>query len=322
MDFQTYLKPLVVISKILGLFLVDSEEDHKQVPWIIPIFLIFTYCFYENRLANFSTIEGQYDMILFARDYGSAYSGFFAMIIVFGHNFVERKKIRRLVENLGDFEMKQFFFGVEKRHLGRKLVGFVALGVLNWATDAISVRREYGAFNNFAYMGYALPVYLHYCCAFFHKELLSFTRKNFKEINLRLIKLGNFDANQVIRLSEAHFQLLQISRDENSLFSIPILVQLAHIFCMNIVLYGMTLKSIFAGTAFTMQLVSNVNAFKWCFLLLGTVWYVVRIWTLVTQEVSQNNIFARVVENFPEISILTTLIYKNLEFFDQLKNCF
>lgn len=286
MDFQASLKPLVVISKVFGLFLVDSEEDRKQIPWIFPMFIYFIYCFYENRLSNSYLLGGELNITTFVRDYGSAYSGLSSMIVIYGHNFIARRKIKGLIQSLTNFEMKYFYFGVEKGGMRKKLMIFCTAIAFTWITDSVALTKEYGFFDNTFYLGYTLPVFLNFCCSFFQTELLNFTRNNFREINLRLSELGGFDTNQVLRLSEAHFQLLRITRDENFLFSVPIIIQLVHVFCVYILMFGSFFKSIFVSSTFEVEIIQNVNYLKWSLYFFLVWWYVLRTWVLLTQEVS------------------------------------
>lgn len=287
MDFQTFLNPLVIMNKILGLFLIDSNQDRKQVLWIFPIFLFFCYTFYENRITRSFMINGRFDLMIFAQDYGSAYSGLIAMIVIYVHNFAMRKKIKRLVENLGDFETKYFLLGVKKGDMKRKIAGFFTLLTLNLAIDFMCYSSEEYEFDILIYLGYALPMYVHYCCNFFQTELLIFTRNNFKEINASLRKLSDFDGKQVISMSEAHLRLLQISKDENSFFSIPIVAQLVHTFCIYIVMYGALSDSIIEELTVTLEIKKRMSYLKWSFVVSGSLWYILRTWVLVMEEVSQ-----------------------------------
>lgn len=67
-------------------------------------------------------------------------------------------------------------------------------------------------------------------------ELLVFSGNNCKEINTRVRKRGGFHGKRVMSMSEAHLRLLQVSKDENSFFSNPIVSQLVHTFCTNTVM--------------------------------------------------------------------------------------
>lgn len=281
--FETSLKPVLVLNKLFGLFI---SEDSKATLWIFPAFIGYLYCFYENRQNNLYKSD-QLSIIGFLRDYAGAYSGLFAVILIYGHNFFRRKEIAWLISELS---MLEGMFGgkVKKEKVVVKLRWFIGGVVCIWGSVFYANNSIRPGLNIYNFLGYWYPVFCHVCFGFFYSELLKFTRNIFIEINVRLTELrGGNCLESLERLLKAHFQLVIIAREQNQLFVVPVFVHLAHGLCVYVVLYGTIVKTFLEGTLSSrVGLIENLSYYKWCCLVFGSWWYVIRSWEQITEEVS------------------------------------
>lgn len=227
------------------------------------------------------------------RDFGGAYGGLIAMIVIFIHNFMKRKDITGLIFDLSHADAN-FAGRVKKENLGIKFGFFIGSVAILWGGDYYANCYIRPKIDLYIFLGYAFPIFCQICSAFLYTEILKFTRNVFMEINTSITGLlrSSFEKQSLIRFVKLHYQLLGVSYKEARIFGVPFLALLVHFFFLYTIMYGTTVKMMWEGTLYSK--IGSLEFFgynKWCWFLVGTWWYIIRSWDQIAEEVSHKSLY-------------------------------
>lgn len=277
------LKPVLYLGKILGVFYfnLNGTECIYDYLWSMPV--VFSYIFLIYFSFNVDKIEysNESNMNSFG-DVLTRVGNCINMILLVSYNFFMRRYIGKGLYDLGNFDK---ILMNRKDVLKKIFLCFFLIAVL-FLQDSVTFGFYMVNFTYSYYLEYMLPVYVHIFYLMFVSLLLEVTRDFFRKINRSICALEIWEIKKIHCLVRRHLVLTKIILHLNFVLSFPIILFLILIFemCTTYAYYAFyCIQDFIQQNPIVWEL--SIMCYVWCILFFCFVYYIIRIWTAVRDEV-------------------------------------
>lgn len=282
-DLKEYFRPLFISCKILGMWPTnfDNKENIFDFLCVFPIHIFFWYAVFDSvfrlNYRQASTTYLLFDQILVT-------FLFFGDIILFVNNFLIRKKVKNMFEDLKQFETKNLRF-IKRRNLKLDIFLFTIFIIFLVILEIILIRIQFGNFLVSVFVSRSLPMYQIYFYILVTYEIFYIFRNMFSKINdiFQMLNKRRLNINYIIVLSHVHNDLICFANRQGSVFAVSLLLTVGEVF-----LYIINMAE------YCMDLLLNFND-NWAGIFWEILWIIMTIfvvlclcysWVSVQKEVS------------------------------------
>lgn len=292
-NLKEYFYPLIVLCQFLGLWLIRFTKDVNifDIICYFPIHILYWYSFYfysckVNVNDYFYVLQSPANILI---DVILEYVSLFSNIILVAHNFLLRNRIKKMFINLSYLEEHKLYSSIKRRNLKLDLFIFILVMLIMICEDVIIVQKYVSNSTILYYCGNTLSFYLNFIYIFVICEILYITRNIFCKVNelLSVLNKGRLKMNFITTLSDIHFHLIYLSKEQNLLFAVPMLTYAAIVFLYSVSMtfYNVvTLKGVLMSEESSWLL--NLTNSIWVFATNLLLFYACRFWMLIEKEVS------------------------------------
>lgn len=287
-SWKESFKLTFIVCKILCLWPIsyDKNETFWDLILGLPSQIFYCYAFYENRrhqdiyYADFSSanIVGDYIVIY------TCFVGNVALII---HNFIVKKKIKKILVDLERFDDNYFYFNSKRRNINADMFAFSVILLMVIIVDYIVFINAFKTNSLILYFGYMLPLIYNLFYMMVIYEILYITKKMFCQINtfLSIQNQTILRINSLIIISRNHMDLTRLAKEQNFVFAFPILGFIAEMFVFNASFtYNSIITMIFSNEI--THKIFAVDMIVWILLYLCTLNFMCYCWVSTGNEVS------------------------------------
>lgn len=256
-DLKSYIKPIYFVNKVISFWYFDFGVNpfERLILKILNLCFIFLllFCMYKQVLVLFISVK-LINSTLFAHHANEMRHifGYCTILGVFINNFVKRKEMGKIFEQMFIFDFKHVRFRAKRKNIKSVILLFILINYCIVVFDSYTFSNYLTHFQFKNYIYSIIPCALH-LFNILNCDAIMFILKNmFKKINQNIISITNsFQKNikfdnvkkqmylrQIFQICNIHLELSGISKSQNNFYEIPQIIFTSYAFIGFVINYN------------------------------------------------------------------------------------